>query len=166
MPDGLGLNMLGLAAHFEARMRALALRVRQEGAKATEEQMRDIHRVIIITSPVDTGRLRASWPPPTPRGSELIWGTGTTLAYAPTLEYGGYARVGPRTIQLAGGDIGEGFVADEGIYSKQAPLGFVRRALANAAKSYRNRLQQVIKRIDADATASVTFTGRNTGGGS
>lgn len=143
--DGILLPIRALSAKFEAKLQAYLQEIRVGGAKATEIQMRDVHRVIVLTSPVDTGRLRASWPLPTSRGSDLIWGTGTTLDYAPKLEYGGYTRVGPKTVRLGGGSLGYGFEADAGIYSQQAPLGFVRRALAGAAESYLLRLRNVIQ---------------------
>ena len=108
-PNRVGLNLGALAASFEAKLTRFGAAVRTGGAKATEAQMRDVHRVIVLTAPVDTGRLRRSWPPPTARGSDLIWGTGTTLDYAPTLEYGGYRRVGPRTMEAGPGDLGAGF---------------------------------------------------------
>ena len=144
-PNRVGLNLGALAASFEAKLTRFGAAVRTGGAKATEAQMRDVHRVIVLTAPVDTGRLRRSWPPPTARGSDMIWGTGTTLDYAPTLEYGGYRRVGPRTVEAGPGDLGAGFTAGAGIYSSQAPLGFVRRALAGAAQPYRRRLQNLVQ---------------------
>ena len=161
MPKGdrVGLNLGALAASFEAKLTRLTAAVRTGGAKATEAQMRDVHRVIVLTSPVDTGALRASWTPPTARGSDLIWGTGTSIAYAPTLEYGGYRRVGPRTVELGGGDLGVGFVAGAGIYSTQAPLGFVRRALVGAVTPYRRRLEHVVQAAFTGTEATVVFTG-------
>lgn len=144
-PNQVGLNFGALAASFEAKLTRFQAAVRTGGAQATEDQMRDVHRVIVLTSPVDTGALRNSWSPPTARGSDLIWGTGTPLYYAPVLEYGGYRRVGPRTVQIGGGDLGVGFVAGAGIYSTQAPLGFVRRALAGAAPAYRRRLVNLLQ---------------------
>ena len=158
-PNTVGLNLGALAASFEAKLTRFSARVRTEGAKATEVQMRDVHQVIILTSPVDTGELRQSWSPPTSRGSDLIWGTGTTLYYAPILEYGGYHRVGPRTVQIGGGDLGYGFVAGQGIYSTQAPLGFVRRALAGAAEPYRRRLNTVLRQAFGDGGVSIAVAG-------
>lgn len=146
MVDGLQLDMRGLLAHAEARTAHLRLRLEHDGAKAVESQMRSVHARIVTTSPVDMGRLRRSWPPPTSRGTPLAWGTGTHLHYAPTLEYGGYKGVGPRTVQLGGGDLVAGFVAGAGIYSRQAPLGFVRRALAEAAPQTMLRMQTLLRR--------------------
>lgn len=145
MPDGMSINALGLAAKFESKLRRFEQAVRTHGAPAVQAQMLDVHHVIVATAPVDTGRYRASWPLPTERGTPLTWGTGTTLDYAPTLEYGGYQRAGPRTVQLGGGNLGEGFVASAGIYSRQAPLGHVRRALGQAGPPFRARIMTVVR---------------------
>ena len=111
-----------------------------------EETINEVYRQIVATSPVDTGALKRSWTSPTQRGP-LRWATGTDKHYAETLEYGGYSRVGPRTVALGGGDIGEGFVAGAGIYSQQAPLGFVRKALAQATPRLRLRVRTVVPEV-------------------
>lgn len=158
MPDGLVFPIGAVAAKFDAKVQR-TIRVMQDlGAKATEAQMRDVHRVIVVTSPVDTGRLRRSWPLPTSRGNALTWGTGTTLEYAPRLEYGGYTRVGPKTVQLGGGSLGYGFEADAGIYSQQAPLGFVRKALAAAAEPYQRRLRNALQAAWGDGSVGLDVT--------
>ena len=144
MPDSISLNFTATAARFQSRMARFIQRIDQAGGKATEDQMRSVHAVIVSTSPVDTGDLRAHWGPVTQRGP-LTYGTGNDRLYAPTLEYGGYVRVGPRTVGLGGGVLGAGFVAGPGIYSRQAPLGFVRRALADAAPQYQERLRNVLR---------------------
>jgi hypothetical protein len=145
MPDLLALTYAAAAARFQARMQTFVGRVREEGSRAVQAQMQAVRQTIVATSPVDTGRLRASWSPVTQRGDPLIWGTGTTLDYAPTLEYGGYTRVGRRTVAIGGGDLGAGFVAGGGIYSRQAPLGFLRKALAEAAPQLRMRLTNMLQ---------------------
>lgn len=142
--DGAWINATGMAAKFTSRMGQMRSFVETNGNKAVEAQMRSIRQVIIHTSPVDTGRLKASWSPVTPRGP-LAYGCGTSLHYASTLEYGGYGRVGPRTIRLGGGDLGAGFVAGSGIYSQQAPLGFVRKALAGSVRQFRLRLRNILR---------------------
>lgn len=146
MPDTLALNFTATAARFQSRMARFIQRLDQDGGKATEDQMRSVHSVIVSTSPVDTGDLRAHWGPVTQRGP-LTYGTGNDRSYATTLEYGGYLRVGPKTVGLGGGDLGAGFVAGAGVYSRQAPLGFVRRALADAAPQYSERLQNTLRQL-------------------
>lgn len=96
------------------------------------------------TAPVDTGALRANRSAARTTGP-LTWQTGYDLPYAPILEYGGYLRVGPKTVALGGGDLGEGFVAGAGIYAKQTPLGWVRKALASQAKPLRRRLATAVQ---------------------
>lgn len=144
MADGLTANFTATSARFESRMRQCAQRVSDQGDKATQAQMRNVHAIIVATSPEDTGDLKRHWGPVSLRGP-LTWGTGNDRVYAPTLEYGGYVRIGRKTVGLGGGDLGAGFVAGPGIYSRQAPLGFVRRALADAAPQYLTRLQNVLR---------------------
>lgn len=130
---------------FARGTRLFAHRAEVGCEQVLEETGRQVRDVVISTSPVDTGRLKRSWGPVTRRG-RLTWGFGTPFPYAPILEYGGYTRTGPRTVALGGGDLGEGFVAGSGIYSTQAPLGFVRRALAQVAPVLRQRLTEAVAR--------------------
>jgi len=142
--EGIWINAGGMSAKFQSKTGQMQGYVRDQGTKAVEAQMRSIRQVIINTSPVDTGHLKASWSPVRAVGS-LAYACGTNVHYAPTLEYGGYPRVGPRTIRLGGGEIGAGFVAGPGIYSQQAPLGFVRKALAGSVRQLRLRIRNVLK---------------------
>lgn len=144
MADGLTLNMAGVVAKWESHLRQFGARVRARGNDVVRTQMQDIRNVIIETSPVDTGALRSHWIPVTPRG-DLVWGTGNDREYAPILEYGGYPGVGPRTIAAGPGPIGDEFTAGRGIYSKQAPLGWVRYALVRAKPQYLQRLSVMLK---------------------
>lgn len=96
-----------------------------------------------LTVPVDTGALRRNRSAVRQTGP-FTWETGYDLPYAPVLEYGGYHGVGPKTVALGGGNLGAEFVAGAGIYSKQAPLGWVRKALAAQAKPLRRRLATAV----------------------
>ena len=142
--DGLIINATAMAAKFQSRVGVVNGQVERLGDRAIEAQMRSVRQVIVNTTPVDTGRLKASWGPVTKLGT-LRYGCGNPRHYGPTLEYGGYPRVGPRTVRLGGGILGAGFVAGAGIYSQQAPLGFVRKALAGAVPQLRLRLRNVLK---------------------
>ena len=145
--DGISLDLAGVAARFSSEMRRYAQRVQTDGATATRAQMTEVRQVLIVTSPVDTGFLQAHWGPVMEQsaGQRIAYVVENPTEYGPILEYGGYRRAGPRTIALGGGDLGEGFVAGAGIYSQQAPLGWVRRALAGAWPQFQVRLQNVIK---------------------
>ena len=143
--DGLHINMVPASMKFTSRMREVWHEVEVEGNKAVEAQTRNVRQMVIATTPVDTGRLKASWSPATNRG-RLTWGFGTHLDYANKLEYGGYTGVGQRTMRLGGGDLGAGFIAEAGIYSRQAPLGFVRKALAKNAPQFLLRVENVVRR--------------------
>ncbi len=144
MADIVSISVTASAARFASRLTQLKSYVETQGARAVEAQTRNVRQVVINTSPVDTGALKASWGPVTSRGP-LAYGFGTAKDYASTLEYGGYPRVGPRTVRLGGGELGAGFVAGAGIYSQQAPLGFVRKALAAATPQFRLRLQNMLR---------------------
>lgn len=142
MPDRLTLNLAAVTARFQSAMGRYSQRIYADVAKATRAQVMDMRHVLVTTTPVDRGYLRAHWGPveEVSTGSLMTYRVRNPTEYGPLLEYGGYRRVGPRTVALGGGDLGEGFVAASGIYSKQAPLGFVRRALANAGPPYRLRI--------------------------
>lgn len=164
MPDGFSSTFGAMAARFTSKLGQFGGALRQQGSLAVQAQMRSVHAVIVATSPVDTGFLRAHWSPVHQRGDPLIWGTSTDVPYAPTLEYGGYRSVGrripPRTVRLGGGDLGAGFTAGAGIYSTQAPLGWVRRALAQAQPQYLVRLQQMLRQAwsQAGGTGATSLT--------
>lgn len=85
-------------------------------------------------TPVDTGRLVGNWAGPT-KTADNEYTVSNDTPYAAVVEYGGYPGVGPRTVELQGRDLGEGYNAEPGIYSLQAPHGMVRRALADEARN-------------------------------
>lgn len=145
MVDVLTLNMAATGARFTSRLQGFAQRLVTDGGKAVEDQAQDTRQVVIAATPVGTGFLQAHWGPVTQQGDPFTWGFSNDTPYGPILEYGGYQRIGDKTVGLAGGDLGEGFVAGPGIYSRQAPLGFVRRALAQAAPALRTRLATVLR---------------------
>ena len=127
------------------------------------ETMEAVGRRMDTTAPVDTGALKRNRRAVQQTGP-LTWETGYDLPYAPILEYGAYRGVGPKTVALGGGDLGAEFVAGAGIYSKQAPLGWVRKALVSQAKPLRKRLATAVhaawggRRLSAGAGALPTDT--------
>lgn len=145
MSDGIAISMTATAARFESRMQGFARRVMTDGSPAVQAQIQNVRQVLIATSPVATGFFRDHWGPVTQGRTPLTWRVQNPTPYGPTLEYGGYRGVGPRMIALGGGDLGEGFTAGAGIYSRQAPLGFMRRALAQAAPQLRQRIHTVVR---------------------
>ena len=146
MADFISITMTATAARFASRLQGFARRMADDGSKAVQVQAVALRAELVATSPVDTGYLRAHWSPVTPGSSPLVWKIQNSAPYAPILEYGGYRGIGPKTVGLGGGSLGEGFVAGAGIYSRQAPLGFVRRALANTAEPLRVRIRTLIGR--------------------
>lgn len=145
MPDLLTLDYRPAASRFAAHLKGYGTRLRTQGGQMVREEMDAVRSTIVATTPVDTGALRRSWSPVRRRGDALTWGVSTDLPYAPILEYGGYRGVGPKTVALGGGDLGESFVAGAGIYSKQAPLGWVRRALAQHAPHFRQQALRLVQ---------------------
>jgi len=131
---------------WSSKMAKVILRLTPDLEKMLSEVMGQVRQVISATAPVDTGALNRSWTPPALLGLLRV-GVSTDRHYAPRLEYGGYTRTGPRTVALGGGNLGDGFVAGPGIYSTQAPLGFVRKALVRAAPVVRTRTMDVVAQI-------------------
>lgn len=131
------------AQQFSQTMQAVRALFLLSADVAIKQSLEEAGRLMDATAPVDTGRLRASRTQ-VHRVQPLTWATGYTVDYAPTLEYGGYPRVGPRTVHVGGGDVGAGFTAEPGIYSKQAPLGWVRRALAAQRDAFLARVQTAL----------------------
>ena len=107
---------------------------------------------IVTTTPVDEGDLQASWSPPSRMGPlhYLVAESNAVQVYA--IEYGSipgnhpWPSPGPRT-QIGGGRIGEGFTdAAPNVYSTQAPLGVVRRALAKQAPQFRKLVLEAVSK--------------------
>lgn len=129
---------------------------------AVRQSLEDAGAQMDETVPVDTGNLsrnRMTPYSPEPR----VWATGYSLPYAAILEYGGYMRVGPRTAQVGGGNLGAGFTAGAGIYSRQAPLGWVRKALASVEKTFHARVLAAAQAAWAGDTVGA-MPGVGTGG--
>ncbi len=169
MPDGITLNAHALAARFVSDMGRFAQRLQTEGGRVVRDQMTTTRQVIVQTTPVDTGNLQTHWGPVQERstGQLLVYGVENPVEYGPLLEYGGYRGVGPRTTRLGGGDLGGGFVAGGGIYSTQAPLGFVRKALVGAWPQFQRRLWHMVRQAWPYAVVSapaVTRPGGAEGG--
>lgn len=117
---------------FATTLRAYAERVGRSVDDVVRESATRVRAEVVARSPVDTTRLQASWLAPV-RAGALAWKIATTVPYAPVLEYGGYPGVGPKTVAVTGSqDLGFGLTPPRsGIYSRQAPHGWVRKALAN-----------------------------------
>jgi hypothetical protein len=133
------LNYGPAAQQFAQHVQATRARLETHGDNAVRLSLEDAGAQMDETVPVDTTRLamsRTAAHSPAP----LTWATGYPLDYALTLEYGGYPGVGRKTVQLGGGPIGAGFAGGAGIYSKQAPLGWVRRALASVQGTFHARI--------------------------
>ena len=142
--EGISVRATGMSARFQSKVTAMRSALETDGRKAVEAQVQSIRQLVINTTPVDTGNLKARWGPVSERGT-LAYGFGNPTDYGSTLEYGGYTKVGPRTIRMGGGALGAGFVADPGIYSRQAPLGFVRKALAQSVGQFHLRLRNILR---------------------
>ena len=133
------ISMQATAARFKASLQQFTKATNDATTTAVQITALNTLGVTRVQTPVDTGALRASWRGPRSRG-KYTWSYGTTLPYAPVLEYGLYTRVGPRTTHGGGADLGEGFIIGAGIFSKQAPIGMMRKALAVAKPGLYQRL--------------------------
>lgn len=144
------------AQHFAQHVQATRARLETQGDDAVRLSLEDAGAQMDETVPVDTTRLAMSRSPahsPQP----LTWATGYPLDYALTLEYGGYPSVGRKTIRLGGGPLGAGFVGGAGIYSKQAPLGWVRRALASVQGPFHARILAAVRQAWEGSTTGTPF---------
>ena len=147
MADGISSNLTAVMARYATQLQRFGQRVQTQSGPATRAQMTSVRQVLIATSPVDTGYLQAHWGPVEERssGTTVLVRIENPTRYGPTLEYGGYRGVGPRTVALGGGDLGLGFQAGAGIYSRQAPLGFTRKALVGAWPQWQRRLTNILR---------------------
>lgn len=146
MAEVVTVDMASAATRFERVVGQCIRKVRTGGARVVQKHTGTVRKLVIATSPVDTRALQRSWGTVMTGGDEdHPWASVANSApYAPILEYGGYRGVGPRTVRLGGGDLGAGFQAGAGIYSRQAPLGWVRKALARTGASYRAAIWNVV----------------------
>lgn len=101
---------------------------------AIEDFAETLRSLVLGRTPVFTTALKKSWSEVTREAGGFTF--GTDLDYAEILEEGGYTRVGPRTVSVAGG-----------IYSRQAPGGIIGPIVDDAALI--NRLaEEVVKEIE------------------
>lgn len=147
MADGMTMQMDAVVARFKTITTHVSRGVFRDGDAAVHDQMVSVRQRIIQTTPVDTGNLRAHWSPVIKR-RDLVYGIGNDRVYAPVLEYGGYRRVGPRTMEAGPAMLDEygEFEAPEGIYSRQAPLGWTRKALIAGKPQFLLRINNVVRR--------------------
>lgn len=87
--------------------------------------------------PVDTGVSRAGWDGPRPVAPGH-WRLSNPFDYSLTIEYGGYARVGPKTGEVSGFVLPDHIQVATGIFPTQRPAAPARRALSK----HRNDMQK------------------------
>ena len=129
---------------FQNHMTAFSRTFEAMADQAVRQSMEEAGARMDTTVPVDTGALHSNRSAVTST-KPLTWGTGYSLDYATILEYGGYRRVGPKTVRLGGGEIGEGFVGAAGIYAKQAPMGWVRKAMVVTREPFARRVNAAVR---------------------
>lgn len=78
------------------------------------------------------GASRAGWQGPIKIDTGAYRVTNNYV-YGPTIEYGGYPGVGPKTAEFGGASLPEGYDINPGIYPTQRPQAPVRRALSKRA---------------------------------
>jgi hypothetical protein len=127
------MNFHMAADTFSLRMRNYGRLMESSADDAVRDAMNAAGKLMDATVPVDTRALQMDRSPVT-RSGRISWSTGYSLPYAGVLEYGGYLRAGPKTESLGSEDLGEGFMAPSGVYSRQAPHGWVRKALLGAKR--------------------------------
>ena len=131
--------------------KTLAQLVRDYGETCTS-RMDDIARDeagrlrddIIEGWPVDTGASRAGWQGPTKVG-ESHYRLQNDYEYAPTIEYGGYPGVGPKTEKVGSHVLPGGVAVNAGIYPSQRPAAPVRRAISKRSLPLREAIARGIR---------------------
>lgn len=136
---------------FNGFLRRYATAIQQRADQEVQWAAESTNYEILAGTPVDTGDFKAAWRPPS-RIAPLHWiAAANDSVQAFALEYGSipgqypWPNVGPRTVH-GGGVIGEGFSdAAPNIYSSQAPIGMVRRALAAQAPVFRKMVLDLVR---------------------
>jgi hypothetical protein len=99
---------------------------------------------IIEGWPVDTGASRAGWQGPTKVG-EAQYRLRNDYDYAPTIEYGGYPGVGPKTEVVSAHVLPGGISVNAGIYPSQRPAAPVRRAISKRTVPFHEAIAKVLR---------------------
>lgn len=131
--------------------KTLAQLVRSYGEKCIS-QMDDIARDeagllrddVIKGWPVDTGASRAGWQGPTKVG-HAHYRLRNDYDYAPTIEYGGYPGVGPKTEKVGSHVLPGGVAVNAGIYPSQRPAAPVRQAISKRSLPLHEAIAGVIR---------------------
>lgn len=110
-------------------------------ARAEAGKLRD---EIIEGWPVDTGASRAGWQGPTKVG-EGQYRLRNDYDYAPTIEYGGYPGVGPKTERVGSHVLPGGIAVNTGIYPTQRPAAPVRRAISKRTVPFHDAIANVLR---------------------
>lgn len=110
-------------------------------ARAEAGELRDD---IVKGSPVDKGTFRAAWQGPTKVGVAHYRVTNNT-DYGPTIEYGGYPGVGPKTARVGATVLPGGVEVNSGIYPSQRPAAPVRQGISKRTLPLREALAKVLR---------------------
>ena len=94
--------------------------------------------------PVDTGASRAGWQGPTKVG-HAHYRLHNNYDYAPTIEYGGYPGVGPKTERVGAHTLPGGIQINQGIYPSQRPAAPVRRGISKRTMPLNNALIKILR---------------------
>lgn len=110
-------------------------------ARAEAGELRD---EIVKGWPVDTGASRAGWQGPA-KVAEGVYRLRNDYDYAPTIEYGGYPGVGPKTEVVGSHVLPGGIAVNSGIYPSQRPAAPVRQAISKRTLPLHDALAKALK---------------------
>ena len=134
------------AALFALEVDRLRATLPQATDTAVRQTMEDAGAYMDETVPVDSGDLSRNRSPVRQDGPGT-YSVTYDLPYAGILEYGGYPGTGPKTVQLGPADVGADFLAGAGIYSRQAPHGWVRKALVHVKPQLHTRVLAAVRTV-------------------
>lgn len=114
-----------------------------EVASSETGQLRD---EIVKGWPVgpNSGASRAGWQGPTKIG-HAHYRLRNGYDYAPTIEYGGYPGVGPKTERVGSHVLPGGIEVNSGIYPSQRPAAPVRRGISKRTVPFREAVLKIMR---------------------
>ena len=131
------MNLSQLVQAYGGRVRVQA----DEVARAEAGMLRD---AIIEGWPVDNYVSRAGWRGPT-KLAHAHYQLRNDYDYAPTIEYGGYPGVGPKTERVGAQALPGGIQINQGIYPSQKPAAPVRRGISKRTVPLRGAVIKIMR---------------------
>lgn len=132
----------------EDKIKDIIRRVTKKTKSTTETITAEFAKIlferIVSGTPVDKGILKSRWS--LVRTGDTSWRCINNTKYLKILEFGFYNNVGPKTIKISASlRLNFGIRIIGGIFSKQAPHGWIRKALSQTGNDFKSKLARKIK---------------------